>query len=142
MLASSPTYVAALRDLARSGPVRLAVKGDCMEPLLADGDEVLVSRRRWLWPGDVVAFRSAEGPILVHRVLGLLPTGRGLLLFAQGDARSRPDTPVPSSDVIGTVRGGRRHATIAWRDRAFATRRFARHLGRLLLRRWPSQSAS
>ncbi len=124
-----PQLLAALRDLAGEEPLALTVRGRCMDQALPDGARIAVARRRWYWPGDVVAFRSAEGPLFVHRALGPLWRGGRLLLLAQGDALSRPDSPVAFDQVLGRVCRPPRLTRRQHRLRSLL--RWARHLARL-----------
>jgi hypothetical protein len=127
-----PSLLAGLRDLAHESPLPLVVRGACMGPRLADGARVAVTRHRRYWPGDVVAFRSAEGPLLVHRLLGPWRRAGRWHLLAQGDALSRPDAPVPLDQLVGRVEGGA--SLTAWRDRLRSVGRWARHLARSVVR--------
>lgn len=133
MSVSESTLFDALRDLAREAPIGLVVRGTCMVPLLADGDRIVVEQRRRYWPGDVVAFRSQAGPLLVHRLLGPLRRSGSWWILAQGDALSRPDEPVPWHNLLGRVCGtGAGSIATGWRQRARATSRYLRHVARSL----------
>ncbi len=129
MSAPDPTLLAGLRELATEAPLPVTVRGRCMSPRLADGARISVARRRCYWPGDVVAFRSAEGPLLVHRALGPWWRGGRWHLLAQGDARSGPDSPVPFDQLLGRVCGWR--GLTVWHDRLRSLGRWARQLARL-----------
>ncbi len=124
----SSSLLAGLRRIAAESPLPLTVRGSCMAPRLEDGARVAVVRRRRYWPGDVVAFRSAEGPLLVHRVLGPWRQAGRWRLLAQGDARSRPDAPVALDQLLGRVCGV--PSLTGWRDRWRSLARWARHLAR------------
>lgn len=130
MPATDPVVFDALRALVREGPVELVVRGRCMVPRLRDGDRIAVEPRRHYWPGDVVAFRSLAGPLLVHRLLG--PTRRAgtWWLLAQGDALSRPDEPVTWDQVLGRVRWTAAGPATSWGDRVAAASRYLRHVAR------------
>jgi hypothetical protein len=134
---------ALLRDIAAVEPLSLVVSGDCMEPLLESGDRIRVRARRVYWPGDVVAFRRADGRLLVHRVLGYAPGLHGWSVFAKGDNLSREDEPVARDAVIGRLidRGGRAtHVGSARRWRSMLE--FLRMLLRRSLRTWVSATSS
>ena len=107
---------AALRDLAREGPVEVTVRGGCMAPLLLDGARVRVAAARVYLPGDVVVFRAADGRLLVHRLLGYRPHAGRLALVARGDACAVHDAPVPLRAVLGRVEAA--HPSAALRLRA------------------------
>jgi hypothetical protein len=98
-----PRIFEALRQLAREGAVEVNVRGDCMAPLLADGDRVSVTAARAYWPGDVVVFRAADGRLLAHRLLGYRPQAGSLALVTRGDACVVHDAPVPRAAVLGRV---------------------------------------
>jgi hypothetical protein len=97
----------ALRGLAREGAVEVSVRGDCMDPVLADGDRVRVAAARVYAPGDVVVFRAADGRLTAHRLLGYrLHRGR-LALVTRGDGCVVHDPPVPLAAVLGRVEAAR-----------------------------------
>ncbi len=106
-LVASDSVFAALRRLAREGAVEVNVRGDCMAPLLADGERVSVAASRAYWPGDVVVFRAADGRLLAHRLLGYRPHAGGLALVTRGDACAIHDAAVPLAAVLGKVRAAR-----------------------------------
>ena len=99
-----PAVAAALGELAREGPLAAVVRGGSMAPPFADGERVEIAPARWAWPGDVVAFRAADGRIVVHRVLGFRLHGGRLALVTRGDAAPRPDPPVAPDCLLGRVR--------------------------------------
>jgi hypothetical protein len=90
-----------MREMARERPLAVTVRGRSMAPRLADGARVEIAPARVYWPGDVVAFRSASGSLLLHRVLGYrLHAGRPALVV-RGDRCPGPDSPVPLDRVLG-----------------------------------------
>lgn len=90
-----------LRQLAETAPLRLIVRGSCMAPRWQDGERVLIDRRRRYWPGDVVAFRTTDGRLLLHRLLGYrLERGR-VALVTRGDGCPCHDAPVPCDSILG-----------------------------------------
>jgi hypothetical protein len=105
--AGEPRVFEALRRLAREGPVEVLVRGDCMAPLIADGEQVRVAAARTYWPGDVVVFRAPDGRLLAHRLLGYRPFAGGLALVTRGDACVVHDAPVPPAAVLGRVEAAR-----------------------------------
>lgn len=126
--AGEPRVFEALRCLAREGPVEVRVRGDCMSPLLADGQQVRVAAVRVYWPGDVVVFRAADGRLLAHRLLGYRPRAGGFALVTRGDACAVHDAPVPAAAVLGRIAAVRpslavrarsllHFAGLAWRRR-------------------------
>lgn len=99
----SPRVFEALRGLAREGPVEVVVRGDCMAPLLADGERVRVRAARVYWPGDVLVFRTADERLLAHRLLGWRYHAGSLALVTRGDACVVHDAPVPPTAVLGRI---------------------------------------
>jgi hypothetical protein len=99
----SPAAFVALRDLAREHPVEVTVRGGCMAPLLSDGERVKVAPARFYWPGDVVVFQTADGRLLVHRLLGWRPWAGVLAGVTQGDGCPCHDAPVPRERLLGRV---------------------------------------
>ncbi|HEV8581346.1 MAG TPA: S24/S26 family peptidase [Thermoanaerobaculia bacterium] len=118
--AGEPRIFEALRRLAREGPVEVNVRGDCMAPLLADGERVSVTAARAYWPGDVVVFRAADGRLLAHRLLGYRPHAGSFAFVTRGDACVVHDAPVSRADVLGRVEAARPALTL----RARAVLRF------------------
>lgn len=57
-----------------------------------------------LKPGHVVAFRTSDGRLLVHRIvhIGVRASNCGFLL-TRGDTRRFPDPPVPKAAIKGIV---------------------------------------
>lgn len=95
----------ALRGFAREGTVAVRVRGDCMEPAIADGDQVQVAAARLYWPGDVVVWSAPEGGLVAHRLLGYRLHRGSLALVTRGDSSAVPDSPVPLDRVLGRVAG-------------------------------------
>ncbi|HEX7154591.1 MAG TPA: S24/S26 family peptidase [Thermoanaerobaculia bacterium] len=112
-----------LRELAAGEGVTVRVRGDCMEPLIAAGAEVRVTRKRVYLPGDVIVFRTPSGELAAHRLLGYRASG----LVTKGDHCVQHDAPVTRSMVIGAIAG----LTVHRRDRL----RAIAGLGRIILRR-------
>lgn len=72
-----------------------------MAPHLRGGAVISIRASRYYWPGDVIAFSSPNGQLLVHRVIGYRPGPGGLKLVTQADASDTPDAPVSFAGVIG-----------------------------------------
>ncbi len=103
-MSATPLLGEALRQLAAEEPVRLTVRGDCMRPLLVDGQAVTVAGARRYRPGDVVAWTAASGGgLVVHRVIGYRWRGGRPCLQTRADASGTLDPPVDPERVIGRV---------------------------------------
>ena len=107
--------LATAAGLAWLRPRRVVVEGRSMEPGLAPGDRLLVTRAGRVHPGDVVAVRDPRHPrrVLVKRVAAVL----GDEVAVRGDnpgasTDSRHFGTVPARSVLGRV--ARRYAP-SWR---------------------------
>lgn len=92
------------RGLARCGMVTVPVRGDSMLPTLRSGERVVlhaIKPGQVLRPQDVVAFGTAEGVLVIHRVHDI---GQDRILTA-GDGLAFFDAPITPADVVGIVRG-------------------------------------
>lgn len=124
-----------LTELAAQGPVRVQIRGGCMEPTVADGDSVDVQRSRVYVPGDILAARTRDGRLVAHRFLGYVPTPRGVAYAMQADHSATADGLVLGDDVLGKVVSARPASV----DRVRAAGRFVQLLaraGRSRARRW------
>lgn len=92
-----------LRDLARREIVRVRVRGNCMAPLLRDGELVSVRRQFGYFPGDLVVFRLATGGLAAHRLLGVRPFRGRIAAVTKGDHCDAHDAPLPFDSIIGRV---------------------------------------
>lgn len=104
-MSPQPEVLEALREMARERPVAVTVRGGCMAPRLAEGDQVEVAPARLYWPGDVIVFRAADGRWLVHRLLGWRWWQGRLAGVTRGDGCPCHDAPVPFGRVLGRVVG-------------------------------------
>ncbi len=94
----------ALLEMAQDlGQLELLVRGDCMVPLIVEGDRLVVEQEKRYWPGDVVAFFAHDGRFLVHRVIGYRPVGGRLGVVTAADRAPGWDDPVPVGGVLGRV---------------------------------------
>lgn len=119
----------ALRELAVEEPLRLKVTGHCMSPLVGEGDFVEVSAAKFYWPGDVLAFRSTDGRLLLHRLIGYWRLSSRLGLLTQGDVCTSCEAAFDFDRVIGKVSGGecsRSLIIVPLTHRLWATGRFVR----------------
>jgi nickel-type superoxide dismutase maturation protease len=90
LLAAAAFAAGAGAALALARPRRVVVEGASMEPTLAEGDRLLVVRRRRLSPGDIVALRDPRDGrrLLVKRVTSVMG----------GDVMVHGDNPTASTD--------------------------------------------
>jgi len=97
----------ALQALAAETPLRMRVRGNCMEPLVRDGAWVAIAgpASRY-WPGDVVAIRTSGLGLALHRVLGAYRHRGEWRYLTQGDRAPRPDRAVTPTEILGRVAGG------------------------------------
>ncbi len=132
----------ALREMADEDPLRLKVSGQCMSPLVNEGDFVEVSQARLYWPGDVIAFRTPDGRLLLHRLIGYWRHSHRLGLVTQGDTCSSCEASFGFDRVIGRVSGGDCAASlvsIPLTDRLWTLGRFARLVFKRVLARIKSR---
>jgi signal peptidase I len=109
---------------------RVPIEGTSMWPVLQPGDVVVVSHgRSGIHVGDVLAYRSKERAIIVHRLLRRLP---GSALQVAGDNRPLADPPLSPDRVLGRVMSVETAA-----GRFSLERPVARALGWLLARAFP-----
>lgn len=74
-----------------------------MEPALHIGDLIVVSGRERPKVGDVIVYSKPTGELIVHRVIRIERTARGLVYITKGDANPAPDPPVDEGRVVGKV---------------------------------------
>jgi signal peptidase len=61
------------------------VEGYSMNPLLHEGDVVIVTPSRDLDLGDVVIFKNDRGEYVIHRVVGVIKCSGKILYMTKGD---------------------------------------------------------
>ena len=102
--------------LERGAPFRFTARGYSMHPFIRDADVITVSPLGGRAPrvGEVVAFRSGEDRLVVHRVVaaGDLRSDAAAEYLIRGDNCPEADGCVPPEAVLGVVtrveRAGRR----------------------------------
>lgn len=94
-------------EALRSGhPVRLRLLGQSMKPRIMSGDIVEitpVAEPDQCEIGDVVCLARDDGRLVVHRLVGWLPTSQGTRILTRGDSRSEPDGPWNVDQLLGRV---------------------------------------
>jgi signal peptidase I len=103
---TSAAFAELSADILRAGKaLRFRATGASMQPLLRDGDVLLVRPLdpRAVRVGDVVLCSSEPGRIVVHRVLRRQAGPEGYRFTVQGDQVARPDGVIPEAQVYGRV---------------------------------------
>jgi signal peptidase I len=72
------------------------VVGESMEPTMSQGDLVVAKGRNSYSIGDIVAYRSPYGPVVIHRIVAI----DGDNFITQGDNRDSVDSWVVTRDMI------------------------------------------
>lgn len=113
-------WAVTFRPTQLGGPATyIVVSGDSMEPVLHEGDLVLLRAQKTYDVGDIVTFavpkgEPGEGALVIHRLIG----AEGEAWIPQGDNRDVADAWRPTDDDIkGELwmhlpRGGERLMTI------------------------------
>jgi hypothetical protein len=96
---SPETTAAVLRKRVAKGPVWLAVSGTSMGSAIPSGARVLVRGRTTPRRGEVWAFCTSGGHVVVHR----FRRHRDGQLWFQGDANAWVDVPIALSLLVGRV---------------------------------------
>jgi signal peptidase I len=108
-------WAVTLRPADLGGPATyVVVSGDSMEPVLSDGDFVVLREQAEYAVDDIVAFpvpegRIGAGTLVIHRIVG----AEGGAFVPQGDNRDQVDEWRPTTDeVLGSLwvhvpRGGK-----------------------------------
>jgi signal peptidase I len=100
-------------DLLRLGKtLRFQARGSSMQPLVRDGDVLLVqpAGSRQVRVGDVILCSShAEQRVIVHRVVRKRLTPDGMRYWVQGDQVSRPDGLMSDEQIFGQLIAIDRH---------------------------------
>ena len=94
-------WVAVPEDVPAGEHVALQVRGDSMEPLLHDGDTILVRLGPDATPGDVVVVRRPEDGYVVKRVART--SGEAMVLASMNAAYEDIEVPRDPALVAGTV---------------------------------------
>ena len=81
----------------------LRIHGSCMKPLITDGDQVSVRKKRWYWPGDVLATHE-RGQLKLHRCVGYAVHPRGVRFITCTDGERHFDRPWFPAEVLGCAR--------------------------------------
>ena len=131
--AANDVGVQVLRRRLASGPLWLAVDGPSMSPSLAPPARVQLTAAGRPRPGELWAFGTHDGSLVVHRCLRRRRDGT---YEFRGDAETDDDDPVPAERLVGKVvraesaagpvrltRGWRRLLASRWRGLRRVVRR-------------------
>jgi hypothetical protein len=98
--------------------LRFRASGTSMQPLIRDGDFLLVQPRKTspVHLGDVVLCSLYPGRIVVHRVIRRFTSPNGWKYTVQGDQILHPDGLVPEAQIHGKVFAIERDGKILYLD--------------------------
>jgi signal peptidase I len=106
-------HIGALTD----EPIPVTIRGDCMVPLLNDGDRVRIKKSRFYIPGDILVYCDGNGDLISHRMLGYYFWKSEWRLLIKADNVHKPDGGVTTNRVLGKVLNS--HPGIGMRLRSF-----------------------
>lgn len=86
-------------------PVPVTIRGECMMPLLNDGDQVMIKKSRFYIPGDILVYCDSSGDLISHRMLGYYFWKGEWRLLIKADNAFQPDGGVSTNRVLGKVLG-------------------------------------
>ncbi len=82
----------------------IGFRGNCMEPVLQDGDVLIVNHDLSdVKAGDIVVFKATQG-LMAHRLIELNSVNEQLIFYTKAD-RSRQVIPMPEDYILGRVIG-------------------------------------
>ena len=88
-------------------PIPVTICGDCMAPLLNDGDRVMIKNSRFYLPGDILVYCNSSGDLISHRMLGYYFWKGDWRLLIKADNAFKPDCGVAANHVLGKVLGSK-----------------------------------
>ncbi|MFH1093583.1 MAG: signal peptidase I [Candidatus Omnitrophota bacterium] len=91
--------------LDKSHDVELRVYGGSMRPFIKSGDLLRIAPfdMKSVRIGDVIAYKSPEERLVIHRVIRRIKTDTGIMLKTKGDAQLRGRSSVFEWQLIGKV---------------------------------------
>lgn len=102
VIAAVGVLVVAPRVLSTDVPLAV-VASYSMEPTMHVGDLILVNGAVKPVIGDVIVYVKPNGELIVHRLVDVRETLRGLEYITKGDANPGFDAPVPAYAAKGRV---------------------------------------
>jgi signal peptidase I len=98
----------------------IAIQGESMEPTIAEGDLIVITRPERVEVGDIGVFQ-VDGQVVTHRIVGIDPGGE---LVTQGDANpTADDWGNAEVRLVGVYR-----LRVPWLGRVLASRSGRRYL--------------
>ncbi|OOZ38882.1 S24/S26 family peptidase [Solemya elarraichensis gill symbiont] len=121
----------------------LCVSGNCMDPLIRDGDQLLVARCSRYYPGDLLVFAEGGRRLAVHRLLGWVPGRNGMRAMTKADNRSAIDALIEPHHMVGRVKSvaGTR-VSISLLHRGLSMLHYCYHVLRFITRKYVEKAFS
>ncbi|MDQ0060598.1 hypothetical protein [Paenibacillus harenae] len=116
-----PAIIAAIVE--RQGEIDVTCYGDAMFPLLREGNISTFTRvkEKELQPGDVCLYASAEGELLIERIVDVEKTNHVSRYIFRSDTGGIRRTPIGFASIIGRLyavhRDGRAVFAHGWQAR-------------------------
>ncbi len=83
--------------------LNIRVSGNCMEPVLEDGQQVRIRRKGRYLPGDILVFVDSKERLMAHRLLGSFRRQGQLRHVTRADNGDRADQSIAADQVLGAV---------------------------------------
>lgn len=102
--------------LSSGGKVRITASGKSMEPVIKDGEDIVVISEinKPLDVGDIVLFKRSNGRLVLHRILAV----NGNEITLRGDSQWTAETADKSS-VLGILEAVERNGRVLNSDSAY-----------------------
>jgi hypothetical protein len=99
---SQYTLDSILQEFAEQGML-VKIRGNCMAPILKNGDSVQVRRQKTYMRGDILAVRLGNGVLVSHRLLGRYRWKGRNHFMTRSDNGDLPDCSVTYGSIMGKV---------------------------------------
>ncbi|MBQ8783836.1 MAG: S24/S26 family peptidase [Clostridia bacterium] len=102
--------------LSSGGKVRITASGKSMEPVIKDGEDIVVISeiKKPLEAGDIVLFKRSNGRLVLHRILAI----KGNEITLRGDSQWTTEIADKSS-VLGILEAVERNGRVLNSDSAY-----------------------
>lgn len=103
---SAPAFGKLSAEVLRMGKsIRFEARGTSMQPILRDGDILVVAplAAGWAKLGDVVLCQVTDEKLFIHRVIQRRTAGEGIQYLVKGDHVPAPDAWISGDQVYGRV---------------------------------------